>query len=197
MEACRTCNDIMMSEFIPILLGKNNPLDAEDLRAEFSSLVESKRSSYVLDLMKSISSLKVKYFIVFKCVEVLSNVYSRDLANELKLVGCKGKFDPADELGYSRDLKAALSYNKRLLTQIAAKEKEFDRLQEKQEEITAQDFNDQAIQLGKTVGYRVDLKTTSAAEWASLVNYHNRACEVANAGNGNKVKPSGYGNAEN
>jgi len=179
------CSELKMNVFIRCLLGQVTIPDWEDIYNEYVSLRENKQSSFVLDLMKDITYLQTKVFIITKCVEVLAGCYSRELVMELKQCGCKGKFDYSDISAYSNDLKAALSYAKKYQGQSERRSKELEDYQARHggKVIERKDFDIWAITLGKWMGYRVDYDVVTVSEWCEMMNQYERYCEVVNAKN--------------
>lgn len=174
-----------MNVLIDAILGECDelPENWDDIYSEYIGLRENKSSSFILELLKEITYLQVKVYIINKCVEVLAVVYNRDLVNELKLCGCKGKFDWSNKEQYSNDLKSAVSYSKKYISQYSRKENELEQYSKKHgnKSITRKDFNVWAITLGKYMGFRIDFKEIYVAEWCDMMNEYDRYCEVENA----------------
>lgn len=183
-----TCSTLKMSPFLDILLGEvPQPEWWEELHSEYIGLRENKSTSFILDMVKEITYLQTKVFIITKCVEVLAHTYSRDLISELKICGCKGKFDWSNQVQYSNDLRACISYSKKYINQYQKKEKELADYYKRHggEQIQRKDFDIWAITLGKYQGYRIDFDVVTVAEYCHLMNSYERYCEVENAKNNN------------
>lgn len=179
-----TCGTITMNQFLAALLGDRSFITVdqwEDIHNEYVSLRENKQSSYILDLIKEITYLQTKEFIIIKCVQVLAKVYSRELVMELKQCGCKGKFDFSNTAGYSADLKAALSFAKKYAGQIIRKEKDLKEYRDRHAgEVTDRKFFDSvAITLWRFMGSRVDYNTVTVLEWCNMMNEYDRHCEAS------------------
>lgn len=179
-----------MSQFIRLLLGEESIPEWEEVYSEYIGLRENKSTSFILDLLKSITYLNTKQYIITKCVEVLASEYNRDLVNELKLAGCKGKFDWSNKAGYSSDLRAALSYSKKFNTQIKKKEKELADYNTKYagEAIERKHFDIWGVTLSKYLGFRVDFEVVTVSEYCQMMNQYERFCEVMNAEDKNLLK---------
>lgn len=179
-----TCSSITMTKFLAALQGDLSFVGTywEDIYNEYIGLRENKRSSFVLDLVKEITYLQTKEFIIIKCVQLLATpVYSRELVMELKECGCKGKFDYSDLVAYSNDLKAALSFAKKYKNQIERKEKD---LQEYRDRHGAninnnEFFYDMAVTLWRFMGSRVDYDIVTVKEWCKMMNDYDRHCEAS------------------
>lgn len=188
MNAVRhTCYTLKMNQFIRVLLGEEALPEWEEIYSEYIGLRENKSTSFILDILKSITYLQTKQYIIGKCVEVLAHTYSRELVMELKLTGCKGKFDYSDPGGYSNDLRAAISYSKKFNTQIAKKEKELQEYNERYKgaSITRKDFEIWGVTLGKYNNQYIDFDIVTVARFCEMVNQYERFCEVENSKNNN------------
>lgn len=187
-----TCSTLTMNKFIAALLGDLSYVGEhwEDIYNEYVGLRENKQSSYILDLMKEITYLQTKVFIITKCVEVLAVTYSRELVMEVMQCGCKGKFDYSNPVAYSNDLKAALSFAKKYTAQSQRKEKDLNDYHARHgsKVIERKDFDVWAITLGKFQGYRIDYDVVTVAEYCHLMNAYERYCEVVNAEQNNLIK---------
>lgn len=181
-----------MNSFIKALLGDLSEVGSfwEDIYNEYIGLRENKSSSYILGLMKEITYLQTKVFIITKCVEVLATTYSRELVMEVLQCGCKGKFDYSDFVSYSNDLRAAVSFAKKYVGQQQRKEKELDEYQKRHggKVIERKEFDIWAVTLGKWMGFRVDYDVVTVTEFCHMMNAYERYCEVENAEQNNLIK---------
>lgn len=182
------CSNVIMNDFIECLLTsdyeKLGGQEAwEELYSEYIGLRENKSSSYVLSIIKEITYLQTKVFIIVKCCEVLAVVYSRELVNEIKQCGCKGRFDWSNKDQYSNDVKAAVSYSKKYITQYQKKEKELADYNTRHGNIAIQrkDFDIWAVTLSKFIGFRVDYNVVYVSEYCHMMNMYERYCEVSHA----------------
>lgn len=193
-----TCSELKMNVFINCLLtGKTDEVGGaeawEEIYSEYIGLRENKSSSYILSMLKEITFLQTKVFIINKCVEVLAVTYSRDLVNELKQTGCKGRFDWSDKAGYSNDLKAAISYSKKYKNQFEKKEKELEDYYKRHGGgvIQRKDFDIWAVTLSKFMGFRVDYDVITVSEYCVMMNQYERYCEVQHAEENNMINKNG------
>lgn len=190
-----TCSELKMNPFITCLITGN--ADAvggqevwDQIYSEYIGLRENKSASYVLDMVKEITYLQTKVFIINKCVEVLAITYSRDLVNELKLAGCRGKFDYSNKEQYSNDLRAATSFSKKYIGQIRRKETELKEyyIRHGGGVVQRKDFDIWAVTLSKFMGFRVDYDVVTVSEYCHMMNQYERYCEVSHAENNNLIK---------
>lgn len=193
-----TCSELKMNSFIKALLGDKDTLSEigsfwEDIYNEYIGLRENKSSSYILSLMKEITYLQTKVFIITKCCEVLASTYSRELVMEVLQCGCKGKFDYSDPVAYSNDIRAAISFAKKYVGQISRKEKELKDYQERHggKVIERKEFDIWAITLGKWMGYRIDYNVVTVSEWCHMMNQYEKYCEVENGDQNNLMNKHG------
>lgn len=190
-----TCSELKMNVFINCLLSGNTSEVGgdeawEEIYAEYIGLRENKSSSYILSMLKEITFLQTKVFIINKCVEVLAVTYSRDLVNELKQCGCKGRFDWSDKAAYSNDLKAAISYSKKYKNQFERKEKDLEDYYKRHGGgvIQRKDFDIWAVTLSKFMGFRIDYDEVTVSEYCHMMNQYERYCEVSHAEENNMIK---------
>jgi hypothetical protein len=186
-----TCAELKMNPFIAILLGQSEqPEWWEDVYSEYIGLRENKSASFVLSMIKEITHLNTKVFIISKCVEVLATVYSRDLVNELRLTGCRGKFDYSNKEQYSNDLKAAITYSKKYITLGQRKQKELEEYNKRHGGgvLQRKDFDIWSVTLGKFMGFRIDYDVVSVSEWCVMMNQYEKYCEISHAEQNNLIK---------
>lgn len=183
-----------MNTFIGVLLtGNTIPVGGdeswENIYSEYIGLRENKSASYVLGIIKEISYLNTKVFIISKCVEVLAVEYSRELVMEIKQCGCKGRFDWSDPVKYSNDLRAAISYSKKYIISVQRKEKELEDYYKRHGggAIQRKDFDIWAVTLTKFLGEYMDYDKVTVAFYCHAMNSYERYCEVAHADQNNLI----------
>jgi len=184
-----------MNTFIGVLLtGNTIPVGGEEawenIYSEYIGLRENKSASYVSGVIKEISYLNTKVFIISKCVEVLAVEYSRELVMEIKQCGCKGKFDWSQPVQYSNDLRAAISYSKKYLVSVKRKEQELEDYYKRHGggSIQRKDFDIWAVTLSKFMGFHVNYDVVTVSEWCHQINAYERYCEVSHAQDNNMIK---------
>lgn len=181
-----------MSSFIDWFLQENleeNPVpdNWDDILNEYMSLRENKSSMYMLHLIKEITFLKTQYQIIEQACNSLlicfDNRFTKgvdELRNILRQYNHRYKFDIVDEAGFSRDIRATLSSNKKLISTWQRKEKEIEdyKAKHKGNEWTRKSFYVWAVTLGEHRGDRVDLEIVTVAEWCIMLNKYEAYCEV-------------------
>ncbi len=189
-----TCYTLKMSQFIRLLLGEETLPEWEAVHNEFIGLRESKGSSFILELIKDITYLHNKQYIINECIKFIvkfseAGVYARDLCIELKLAGCKGKFDWADKVGFSNDLRAAQSYSKKFSSQIKRKETELEAYNKKHSgvELSMKVFDDWQVELTRFMHVYIDYDLITVSSWCAMMNKFDKYREVQNAENNNLI----------
>lgn len=180
-----------MSQFIPWFMEEEpRPEDWDDLYSEYIGLRENKSSLYILGLIKEIAYLKTKYQIVNNACGMLTLCFENNLVEqrgELKDIlhqyNFRFAFDMSKSELFARDIRAALSGNKKTITTWQRKEKELDDYQKKHsgDAWKKKDFYIWAITLGEHQGYHIDFEKICIAEWCQLLNRYEQYCEIKNA----------------
>lgn len=185
-----TCYTMPMSVFIRIITGEEpEPVYWEDIFTEYIGLRENKDTKFLIRIEVDIKTLVLRRECILAAVPILAGEYNRDLVNELKKEGCKGRFDFSDKAGYSNDLRAATTYAKRFNTQIKAKQKEIDvyRAKYSGKQIQRKDFEVNAVTLMDHFKMNIDYDTLTVARWCEMNNKYEMYCEVRNATNRNLI----------
>jgi hypothetical protein len=185
-----TCSTLKMNPFIECLLSENyvavgGKEQWDEIYSEYIGLRENKSTSFILEMIKEITYLQTKVFIITKCIEVLAVTYSRDLVNELKQCGCRGRFVWSNQAQYSNDLKASASYAKKYISQLQKQEAELNDYYKKHagDKVDRKHFDIWSVTLGKHQGYRINLNEVTVSEWCHMMNDYERWAEVVNSKN--------------
>lgn len=189
-----TIYTLTMQEFLSAMYAETKPVWWEDIYAEFLSERINRDNSYILDLLKEIAHLENKEFIIGQCIIGLSYGYSQVLAMEIKQAGFMGRLDPSDKIGYSNNLRAASSFNKKFRGQISRKRKELEDYYAKQGDKSSKrsDWDAQAVELSRFMGFRIDHATITISEYCQICNKFDAYNEVQNAQHNNMIKKGGY-----
>lgn len=182
-----TCFTLKMSQFINCLLGEETLPEWEDIYSEYVGLRENKSTHFILDMVKDITWLQTKQYLINKIIPVLAIEYSRELVNELKLLGCRGKFDWSNKEQYSNDLRAAATYAKTFNNKIKRKEKELDEYTNRYGATSVQrkDFEVWAVTFMEHFKVHIDFEIITVARWCVMINEYEKFCEVKNAEHNN------------
>lgn len=198
-----TCYNLKMNVFIDCLVDENydvvgGPERWEEIYNEYISLRENKSINYILELIKQITYLNTKVYIIIKCVEFLvgTDEYSREVIMELKQTGVRGRFDFSNKSKYYTELRAAISYSKKYANQAMNLERELDDYQKKydKKKSTRQEFEEWAVELTRHLSTYVDYENIYVARYCIMMNSYDRFCEVRNAQTNNLLeKQNGSG----
>lgn len=198
LTTVHTCYTLKMARFIEYRFDeKPKPENWEDIYNEYISLRENKRSSFIPNMIKEITFLKTKYFIINKCVEILILHPVPELIQELKIQGYRGEYNWENKSTYTRDLQRAITGSKKLITQHQKYEAELEAYLKKYAgngTTDKKEFYVWAVTLSEHNGYRIDFEAVSVAEWCVLLNQYESWCEIRNAQANNLLnKNKGYG----
>lgn len=201
-----SCYEITMDKFIDCLvdgrievLGKGIEIDLQEawanILSEFSTLRNNKTGDDCLELQKEISVLHKKIELINLCVSVLWEIYNRDLANELKMMGYNIKLDWSDKAGYYKDLNLVISKSKTFAVLAERKQKELNALIEKTKgnSYTRKDFISINTNLSKYMQFHINNKEVSVAEWCDMVNKYEAYIEVQHAQMHNQLNKNSRG----
>lgn len=173
------------------VLGKGSEYELSaawmDIYNEFSSLRQSAESTQLFELMKEIFSLEQKIKIIEKCVEILWITYSRDIANELKMMGFNIRLDWSDKPVYFKELNSIVSKTKTTVLKLEQKQKELNKLTEKQKGIgySRKDFISINTNLARFMNFHINNAIITVADWCDMLNKYDAYCEVLNNQNNN------------
>lgn len=189
------CYQIKMIVFMDWLLQDSTPPvpqpeNWEDIYSEYISLRENKSALFIMSLVKEIAFLKAKYNIVEQCCKLLSICFDNALISETEVLkdtlrreNYRFPFDLKDAAGFSSNIRAVLSANKKKITTWQRKEQDLKAYQDKHagKAWDRKTFYVWAVTLGEKRGTRVDLETITVAEWCIMMNQYEKYCEVVNA----------------
>ena len=174
-----------MTDFLKCIDGDYTPVENNfeiwrDLYYEFISLRGSKDGGYILKLRKDITGLELRFNIVISCIEVLKQIYSKPLADELKSQGFLLPLDWSNKPQYLNNLNKILSKAKSMLIQADKKKAELKDIEVKyaDKKITSEDFENYQPIISKYQGYRIDYNVVSVLEWCKIVNQYEKYIEM-------------------
>ena len=138
---------------------------------EYLSIVGLPTHKYVTDLIKIIALLYLKITTVEWNIRALELGYYPDCIEALRVVGIDYKFDPADPIAYAAALEKAVKKSKSWVIEYQDKQKEYDKYRShaSKEVITEQGFIDNIVSLSKVVGYHIDIKKVTVAEYCAML----------------------------
>lgn len=182
----RTCEELPLYNFIKIAvhndlswLNADAPEQGTQLKQvweaileEYNSLSGNTKSAHVLSLVKEITILNNKLYVIQSCVDFLQHTRSEELIQILKDMHFRFTYSPET---MQKDLKLTVSSAKTLLMQRREAQKEYEVLQGKEEPLTEKDFYALLTQLSKYNGYKIDAKQTSVLEFTVLMDQYNQS----------------------
>lgn len=178
------CKDLTLDKFIDCLVNNNlaclsDEPQTDDALAvawdfiwnEYLTLIDLPNHKYVTELIRSIALLYLKLNVVEWNVKALQNGYYPECVKALKDVGMAYKFDIEDPLQYSSDLESCLKKAKSWVIEYQQRQREYDEYQKttKKNPITEAGFMDNIVSLSKIMGFRVDPKSVTVAEYCSIM----------------------------
>lgn len=142
----------------------------EQISAEYSELSGDTQSRHVLGLVKEITLLNNKIYIIESAVHVLRTNYEVKLLDLLRSYGFIYPYTPES---MQNDLDFTLTSAKKLVFNRREKEAEYGKLTESNnEKSTEKDFFMLIAALNKFLGYRMDAKEISVLEFAMNLNLY-------------------------
>jgi len=180
-RSCKTCP---LSVFIEAysnnnleLLGDADPQELQEawneILFEWATLLKSEQSEYIFDLSKKISSLHAIIIFIEKACDYLSVQWDEEMAECLRKEG----YNP-------NDIKMTLSLAKRLVFDLDELTAEYSRIVNTTEGKgkSEDEFFEDIAMLSKFVGYRIDTKSTTVKEYASIFNLFLKQSKVQDNG---------------
>jgi hypothetical protein len=138
------------------------------ISAEYADINKDELSKHNLMLLRDVHYLNNRIIIIEMIVKALITRRDENLIKHLRSMGFS--FAYAEGPNYINDLKLTISQTKRLKTMFDQKTAELKKLQD-QPELTETDYIDSLTVLSKWVGYRLDYKTISVAEYLLILNH--------------------------
>jgi hypothetical protein len=165
--SCKSrCSEVTLDEFIDCLINGNlrrlvRTGEATDeelqtawgrLYSEYSELSGNKEHQYYFSVYRAVYAMRLKMHIAQL---ILSNPENVNL-------------DDLHVLGYSGDAKKIIARLKFETVELRSKEKELEKMKEKQDRtVTDSDFDDWIISVGKYLGYGIKRKEMLLSEFLS------------------------------
>ena len=168
-QAYHSVSDMLMYDFIAIICGKQKePKNWDDLFNEYQSLLKEEKSDTVLYLLKDISYNQNKIFIIQSLCYALSLRYSKDIADELRSINPRFKYENNDKL--NKELQLTMSQAKALSALVKNKKEELKRIQSGHKQPKLTDWDSQFVYLTKFMGVKMNAKNTTVSEYCNAIN---------------------------
>lgn len=144
-----------------------------DCYEEYCALINRTNSSYSMLLMVEIEKLHYRYMSIDRAIEFLYMMRDDDIVGMLHKEGVRFPFNDKDRPSYFNDLRKARKHADRILFQKRDKENMLKKISgDGGGKVTRQRFNDDIAVISKTMGFRINRKETTAAEYASYICMH-------------------------
>jgi len=143
----------------------------ETIFDEYNELSGNKSSDHILNLIKQVTVINGKLFVITSAVSILENSYSEAMIGVLRRHGFRYSYTPES---MQRDLKLTLSSAKKLVIQRQEAERELGELNKSSDgEVKEEDFYKLLRQLSKFNGFHIDAKTTTVLEFLKDIELFN------------------------
>lgn len=178
-----TIHDVKMQQLIEAIFCEEKPDWFEQVYYDYLGSRMNAESKYLLELLRDVTYLENKIYVIDTCVEWLRMVYSEDMVIILKQNGITGRFDHNNKDQYQVDLKTATTTNKKNMSQLRVKKRELEQYQSRLSgnEIKREDFTSTSVELSKFMGFRVDFEVISVYEFCVMCNKYDAYLEVKNS----------------
>lgn len=187
-----SCHDLPLRRFIKVMVnGDNRHLRIsgyvttpqlqkawDKITEQYMELAGDKAQAAVLSIVKEVSQLKNKLFIIQSIVDEMAKYPSADLANMLRSMGFNYKFDATNPELYLADLKRVVSTSKTMVMRIAEREKSLDSMKGDETKVTEADYDRYIADLSKFQGYYIDPERSTVAQFIAVVNGYKKEIEI-------------------
>lgn len=149
---------------------------------EYTSLIKTDDSNASFELMKDITFLRNKIYIIEVAVYALRLKYNEKAASLLRRLGYDFKYR---EDTYIQDCERVLKRSKSLVAELKKKEGEFSKMK-RSGSVSESDFNDILFSISKYSGVLMSPKHITVAEFCSAYNQYYK--HVKSSENGERRK---------
>jgi len=187
-----SCHDLPLRNFIKVMVSGNNkhllktgyatPKTLQKawdkITEQYMELAGDKAQAAVLSIVKEVSQLKNKLFIIQSIIDEMAKYPSGDLANMLRSMGFNYKFDPANPELYLDDLKRVVSTSKTMLMRIKERKKSLEGMKGDETKVTEADYDRYIADLSKFQGHYIDPGHSTVAYFIAVVNGYKKEIEI-------------------
>jgi len=141
---------------------------------EYCMLINRTNASYSMLLIMEIEQLNYRYISIDRAIEFLYMMRDNDIVAMLHKEGFRFPFNDKDRPSYFNDLVKARKRLQKILFDKRDKENMLKKITGEKDgaKITRQRFNDDIAVISKSMGFKINRKETTAAEYASYVCMH-------------------------
>lgn len=137
---------------------------------EYTVLTGNVSNKALFSLLKDIYGLEIKLRLTYSCIDYLTQWFNQDLCDVLKSMGYDGEFTIET---MEKDLRNTFAEAKRLTLQLRDNETDYNATGKNDKEPTAKDFQSLLVHLSKFVGFKLDSKNLTVAEFVSFLDEYN------------------------
>jgi hypothetical protein len=151
------------------------------IQGEYADAISDSEHRMYVSLFKEITILATNLQLIEYAVEILEQVYSKELADRLnKLLNTSFQFDPADPVKYKATLKNCLMRSKSIKINLDLKQIQMQGMQDKMKEpgkkATREYFQSILITLSNHVKYQLS-ESITVFEFCDRLKRYNKECE--------------------
>jgi len=156
-ELINTCSKCSMAKFVDCLVNGNTHVvdNWESIFNEYLSISGDTHISTILELLKSITMIENKLTLIQLCVDRLADGYHVGLADQLRSLGFRFKYEDGPDL--RRELEITVTQSKSMLIQLEQEKAELETLRKSDgEKATIQDYELQYSAIEEFKGCVID-----------------------------------------
>lgn len=184
----QSCSELPLFNFIKVLVTgelkyliiKGRPSNEslasawDNIFNEYTTLCGGLQQNHILLLLKEIAVTQNKLIIIQAIIDQLSKQYNSDLADMLRALGFRRKFDPQNREEYTNDLKLTVSQAKTLMVRLEQRKAELNNMRSGNE-VKESDYDSLIAELSKFQGYRIHTKEIMVSEFISIFNNYKKS----------------------
>jgi len=139
-----------------------------DIHLEYIDLMDTGRMKSMVAMGLVVEAMRTELDVTYSAVEILKSDYSPEMADLLRRLGYRMKFDPDNKQQYLKDLSRVLSLSKNKLIAIKSKESELSRMPMLED----RDLDDKGgwtkliISMSDDVGYAIPIEKITVYEFS-------------------------------
>lgn len=143
----------------------------DELFLQYIQQTGDSKNVILFNSVKEYQSLTTKIKVIYDCIEILSMVYSKDVAILIGKVGYPFNHTDVKSNEYQKRLASISSQAKRLVFEATKAKNAIDSFEENagSETIKESDFDEMFLIMSKNQGYQMNAKNTTVSELISLI----------------------------
>lgn len=147
-----------------------------ELFAEYAEKMQSATYSKVVSIYQELVRLQARAMIVSNSLLILAYRYDKEIAAQLTKLGYTLTYDSSNMTAYEKQLQIIARKAKSITILILQKQEELEMLRKKSGEnaATYEKFLQSVIVVSRFMGYKIDVKATTVAEWIAMQQQYER-----------------------